>query len=54
MVPRRVAKREAGLQVVFPGEKEGQVASVSTDRITWNTGTGGEAGLRLRAHVIPI
>ena len=50
---QRGAKHQAGLQVACPAG-EGQVASVGTDRISWNMGTGGEAGLQLWAHVIPI
>lgn len=53
MVTLRVAKHQAGLEVVDEAGK-GQVASASTDQTTWNTGTGGEAGLQLWAHVIPI
>lgn len=55
MGPLRLAWQQASLQVVFEvGTGQcGQMASVSTDLMTWGTGRGREAGLQLWAHAIP-
>lgn len=48
MPPRGTSRQQTGLQVVCEAGKHrhGQVASVSTDLMTWGTGRGGEAGLQ--------
>lgn len=57
--PLTLAWQQASLQVVFEvGTGQcGQMASISTDLMTWGhgeRGRGGEAGLQLWAHAIPI